>query len=154
MMDPVTMTLAANAIAVVSPLVMKGAEKLAEELGGFVAEKIKGVFNSLQARFSKNKEAADTLQRFEQNPDRSNAAAVKDFLQEELENDKDFATQLQTLLKDVKKAKPDIEVYIKNTSSKIIRGFDLGVVEGGKFKAEIEGVQGDEVVGFKADRVG
>lgn len=42
---------------VVTPPVMKGAEKIAEELGGYAAEKIKGVLNSLKSRFSKNKEA-------------------------------------------------------------------------------------------------
>ena len=149
------MTLAANAVAVVSPLIMKGAEKLAEELGGFAAEKIKGVFNSLEKRFSKNKEEEESLQRFKEKPDRGNAALVKDLLQEELENDKNFQAELQALLKEVKQASPDIEVYIKNTTGKIVRGYDLGVVEGGKFKVGIEGVHGDEeVVGFKADRVG
>jgi hypothetical protein len=149
------MTLAANAVAVVSPLIMKGAEKLAEELGGFAAEKIKGILNSLEKRFSKNKEEEESLQRFKEKPDRGNAALVKDLLQEELENDKNFQAELQGLLKEVKQASPDIEVYIKNTTGKIVRGYDLGVVESGKFKVNIEGVHGDEeVVGFKAERVG
>jgi paraquat-inducible protein B len=155
MIDPITMTLAANAVAVVTPLVMKGAEKIAEELGGYAAEKIKGVLSSLKSRFSKNKEAEESLQRFEEKPDRSTAAAVKDYLQEELANDKQFSAELQKLLQDVKKSKPDMEVYIKNVSSKIVTGFDLGTVESGKFKADIQDVHGaDEVVGFKADRVG
>jgi lipopolysaccharide biosynthesis regulator YciM len=154
MIDPITMTLAANAVAVVTPLVMKGAEKIAEELGGYAAEKIKGVLNSLKSRFSKNKEAEESLQRFEEKPDRSTAAVVKDYLQE-LKSDKEFAAELQKLLQDVKKSKPEIEVYIKNVSSKIVTGFDLGTVEGGKFKADIQDVRdADEVVGFKADRVG
>ena len=148
------MTLAATAVAVVSPLIIKGAEKLAEEIGGFAAEKIKGVFNRLEARFSKNKEEEESLQRFKEKPDRGNAVLVKDFLQEELENDKNFKAELQGLLKDVKQASPDIEVYIKNTTGKIIRGYDLGVVESGKFKADIEGAQGEEIIGFKADSVG
>ena len=149
------MTLAANAIAVVSPLIMKGAEKLAEELGAFAAEKIKGVLSTLQSKLSKNKEAQESLQRFEKTPDRSNAAAVKDYLVEELEKDNQFATNLQTVLKEVKQAKPDIEVYIKNSSGKIVKGFDLGTVEHGKFRAEIEGVKADdELVGFHADHVG
>jgi hypothetical protein len=155
MIDPITMTLAANAVAVVTPLVMKGAEKIAEELGGYAAEKIKGVLNSLKSRFSKNKEAEESLQRFEEKPDRSTAAGVKDYLQEELKSDKEFATELKKLLEDVKKSKPEIEVYIKNVSSKIVTGFDLGTVEGGKFKADIQDVHdANEVVGFKADRVG
>jgi len=155
MIDPITATLAANAVAVVTPLVMKGAEKIAEELGGYAADKIKGVLNSLKSRFSKNKEAEESLQRFEEKLDRSSTAVVKDYLQEELANDKQFAAELQKLLQDVKKSKPDIEVYIKNVSGKIVTGFDLGVVEGGKFKADIQDVHGaDEVVGFKADRIG
>ena len=155
MIDPITMTLAANAVAVVTPLVMKGAERIAEELGGYAADKIKGVLNSLKSRFSKNKEAEESLQRFEEKPDRNNAVVVKDYLQEELEKDKEFATELQNLLADVKKSKPDIEVYIKNVSSKVVRGFDLGTVETGKFKADIQDVHGaDEVIGYKAEHVG
>jgi hypothetical protein len=155
LIDPLTMTLAANAVAVVTPLVMKGAEKIAEELGSYAADKIKGVLNSLKSRFSKSKEAEESLHHFEEKPDRNSAAVVKDYLQEELKSDKEFATELQRLLADVKKSKPEIEVYIKNVSSKIVTGFDLGVVEGGKFKTDIQDVHdADEVVGFKADRVG
>jgi hypothetical protein len=154
-MDPLTMTLATNAVAVVTPLVMKGAEKIAEELGSYAAKKIKGVLNSLKSRFSKNKEAEESLQRFEEKLDRSSAAVVNDYLQEELEADKQFATELQRLLQDVKKSKPDIELYIKNVSSKVVRGFDLGTVEAGEFKADMQDVRdADEVVGFKANHVG
>lgn len=141
-------------IGAIPGLVMKGAEKIAEELGGYAAEKIKGVLSNLETRFSKNKEEAESLQRFVEKPDRSNAAVVKDYLQEELENDKEFAAELGRLLKDVKQAKPDIEVYIKNTTGKIITGIDLEIVEGGEFKTYMEGVQGDNVTGFKAKRVG
>jgi hypothetical protein len=133
--------------------VQKGAEKIVEALGGYAAEKIKGILSTLRARFSKNKEQAQSLQCFEENPNRGNAAIVKDYLQEELENDKTFAAELGRLLKDIKQTKPDIEVYIKNTTGKIVTGIDLEIVEGGEFKAYIEGVHGDNITGFKAKRV-
>lgn len=153
-MDPITMTLAANAVAVVTPLVMKGAEKIAEELGVYAAEKIKGVLSNITTKFSKNKEETESLQQFVEKPDRGNAAILKDYLQEELENDKGFATELGRLLKEVKQAKPDIEVYIKNTIGKIITGVDLEIVESGEFKVYMEGIQGDNITGFKAKQVG
>jgi hypothetical protein len=152
-MDPITMTLAANAVAIISPLIMKGAEKIAEELGGYAAERIKGVLDSLRTKFSKNREESESLRHFEEKPDRVNAAVVKDYLQKELENDKEYAVELGRLFKDIKQAKPDIEVYIKNATGKIITGIDLELVEGGEFKAYMEGIEGDNITGFKAKRV-
>jgi hypothetical protein len=79
-------------------------------------DKLKGLLNRIRVKFSGDDEAVDALRNFEKKPDRY-ASTVQDILKERLDKDKDFAKELDGLVKGV-----DLNIIIKMTGGKEVTG--------------------------------
>lgn len=152
-MDPIIATLAANAVAVLIPYVKKGAEEFASEVGNAAAEKVKILLNTLKTRLSGDKEAAGNLERFEEKPERYKSA-LKDNLLEKLDEDKNLAAELEKLLKEIKDASPNIDVYIKMTEGEDVTGIRGKEMKKGKAKVSMEIEKGKNVTGVDIEQIG
>ncbi|NOR47142.1 MAG: hypothetical protein GQ533_03725 [Methanosarcinaceae archaeon] len=152
-MDPFIATLAANAVAVLIPYVKKGAEEVASEVGKAAAEKIKILLNTLEARFSEDKEATDNLERFEEKPERYKSA-LEDILLEKLDQDKNLVAELKKLLKEIKDASLNIDVYIKMTEGEDVTGIRGKGMKKGNAKVSMEIEKGKKVTGVDVEQIG
>src|SRR5262249_34055116 len=123
-MDPFTMTLADQAVAALVPLLKKGTEALASELGTKLGvsvatatvAKLKGLLNRIKAKFSGDDEAADALRNFENRPDRY-ASTLQDILKEKLDKDRNFSKELDGLVKGV-----NLDIIIKMNQGEDVTG--------------------------------
>ncbi len=96
-MDPAIVDLTARVMGVLLPLVSKSAEEVASKVGDAAFEKMKALLATLKQKWSADKEATDSLIRFEEKPDRYQTV-IEDILQEKLAQDHDLAYQLTVML--------------------------------------------------------
>jgi hypothetical protein len=161
-MDPLTMTLATSAVAILTPFLKKGAEKFAEEFGGeagkkvgeLVVDKTKKPFSKLKEKLSGNEEADMNLKLFERNPDNYTENFEK-VLARELDNDKNFAQEVDRLVNEIKETSPSIVTIIEKAKAKNITGTRIKEMTAGNSRTEIKDSQADEsIVGTEVDRLG
>ena len=82
-MEAIIIGLAGQAIELLTPYLKKGFDKFSEEVGKAAAEKVKGLFSKIKEKFSKDPVSADTVSRYEKEPEKY-ATYVKDVLKEKL----------------------------------------------------------------------
>lgn len=152
-MDSVIATLAANTVAILVPYVKKGAEEFASEVGKAAAERVKGLLNTLKVRLSGDKESIENLEHFEEKPERYKST-LEDILQEKLNQDKDIATELERLLKEIRETSPSLDVYIKMTEGEDVTGMKAKEMKKGKAKVGIEMERGKKVTGAEIESFG
>jgi hypothetical protein len=90
-------TLAATAIAILSPYLAAGAKKAAEVAGAAVAEQAGKLLSKTRGWFAGDAEAERTLQSYESRPDRY-ASAVQDILLDKLKINPSMAGELQQIV--------------------------------------------------------
>src|SRR5437868_12441654 len=117
-MDPAIVDIATKVVAVLLPLVSKGAEEFASKIGDAAYEKAKGILSTLKQRWSVDTEATEGLVRFEQKPERYQTV-LEDILQEKLSEDHDLAEQLSRLLQEIG---PTLEIIQQMEEGKDIIG--------------------------------
>jgi hypothetical protein len=66
-MEAIAVGLAAKAVEILTPYVKKGFDKLSEDVGKAGAEKVKGLLDTIKARFSGDKVASENLVQYEKN---------------------------------------------------------------------------------------
>ena len=117
-MEP--MTIAASALAILTPYVAKGAEEFIKAFGKDAYEKTKGLYSTLKAKWSGDEEAMGTLENYEEKPERYEPV-LKSILEEKLGSDADLRAELSQQVKEVAPYfAPHIKVF-----QKVIRGEDL-----------------------------
>jgi hypothetical protein len=99
-MDPIAINLASGVMGVLVPLVKRGEQEFISSAGKDAYEKSKVVLETLEQKWSEDREAAEILEFFEHRPDRYKSA-VEDILKEKLAGDKALVQELQTILNDV-----------------------------------------------------
>lgn len=149
-MDPISTTLAVNAVAVLAPYVKKGAETFASEIGKSAAEKAKSLLNTLRTRFSGDKYAEGSLERFEKDPDKYKSS-LEDALKEKLDEDKNLVAELDKLLKDMG---PNLEVILKIKEAEKTIGLEAQEMSEGKAKVIVEIDKGKDITGMKFGHIG
>jgi hypothetical protein len=155
-MDPFTMTLAGQAVAALTPLLKKGAEALVNELGTKLGDnvatatvdKLKGLLNRIRVKFSGDDEAVDALRNFEKKPDRY-ASTVQDILKERLDKDKDFAKELDGLVKGV-----NLNIIIKMTEGKEVTGLKSKEMKSGTANVNMDIGKGEKITGAEFESIG
>jgi hypothetical protein len=152
-MDPAT--IAAGAMAVLRPLLSKGVEVFADEVGEIVGAKARSLWDSLKARWAGAAVREDMLTRFEAKPD-VYGAAVHDLLVEALGQDEDLAKDLARVLAEIKKAGPDLRIAIDiQTAEDEVVGLEAQELNSGTVATTIEIDQArGKVTGNKIDRIG
>jgi DNA helicase HerA-like ATPase len=98
-MDPAVIDLTTKVMVVLLPFVSKGAEEFASKVGDATYEKAKTLLTTLKHKWSGDKEATETLEHFEQKPERYKGV-LEDILKEKLSEDKDLAVTVARLLQE------------------------------------------------------
>jgi vacuolar-type H+-ATPase subunit I/STV1 len=149
-MELIITTLAANAIAVLTPYVKSGAEKFASEIGKDAAEKAKNLLNTLKTRFSGDKIAEWNLDHFEKEPDKYKST-LEDVLKEKLDKDKSLVDELNKLLKDMG---PTLKVVQKMKEAEEVTGLEAQEMSEGTAEVAQEFDQGKKITGMKFGSIG
>jgi hypothetical protein len=69
-MDPAILNLAASIMTVLMPYATMGAQEFVKSVGKDAYEKAKSLLGTLKARWARDREATETLARFEEKPER------------------------------------------------------------------------------------
>ena len=150
-MDPAAIaTLTGSVLAVITPYVSKGAEEFAKLAGAAAFEKTKALFAAIKHRLSPDKEAADTLGRFEEKPQRYEPV-LRDILAERLAKDPEFAAELERYVKEIG---PVMEIVQRQKEAEGIVGFQGSEVSGGSVRVVQEMDKAKNVIGAKVDKFG
>jgi hypothetical protein len=151
-MDPITITaLTTNVMAVLLPLISKGAEAFASEVGKGAYEKAKAMLTILKERWSEDNEAVDNLTRFEANPKRYEPV-LSDILQEKLSTDQDLAARLSQLLQEMDVA--SLEIIQRIDKAEGVTGLDAEEMTGGSAKVMQEIKDAKNTIGAKIKKLG
>ena len=149
-MDPVIGNLAASVITVLTPYVAMGAGEFAKEAGKSGYEKAKALLSTLKARWVGDKEAAETLARFEEKPGRYQPA-LEDLLKEKLAQDQGLAAELATLLDEMG---PSLEVIQQMEEGRKVTGLEADEMSGGRARVRQDIGRGEDVTGARIHRIG
>src|SRR5215212_2239628 len=148
--DPVTVSLAANVVAVLAPYAAVGAQEFARNVGKEAYEKAKGMLAALRAKWAGDEEATDALTRFEEKPERY-APVLEDVLKEKLAEDKELAAVLSTLLNEMG---PSLEVVQKMEEGRRVMGLEAEEMTGGRATVDQDIGRGEDVTGARIRRIG
>lgn len=91
------MELITGVLALVAPYLAKGAEAFAVEAGKAALEKAKALLAKVRDHWEGDKQATQTLQRFERDP-KANRAEFEETLQTSISKDEQFANDLKDML--------------------------------------------------------
>jgi len=149
-MDPATLALAMNVMNVLLPYVSKGAEEFASKVGEAAYEKTKALLSTLKEKWKGDKEASETLTRFEEKPERYQTV-LTDILQEKLSQDKELASQVSRLLQEMG---PALQVLQKMEEGKGVTGLKAKEVHHGTANVSQEIKKGENVTGAELDTIG
>ena len=146
-------SLAPAVISVLTPLVTKGAKALADSAGKIAAEKAESIMGALKKRWAGDGEAAGTLKRFEDNPQRYEPM-LEDILNEKLAGDKDLASQLSALLEEMGDSLTIVQDLGKVSGEATgLEAGDLGRGRKVRVEQSADEVSG-KITGAKIDRIG
>jgi hypothetical protein len=126
-MDPLTISLASGIMGVLMPYVKKGSEEFIRTAGKDAYEKSKAILETLKRGCSGDKEATETLEHFEEKPERYKPA-VEDILRDKLAQDKGLAEELQKMLKEMG---PDLEIIQKMKIGENVTGLEADEITKG-----------------------
>ena len=134
-METIALGLAAKVVEILSPYVKKGFDKFSEDVGKAGAEKVKGLLDTIKARFSGDKVASKNLAEYEKKPE-IYQPVIQETLKEKMLKDKDMAAELEGLVKELG---PTLELIQK---IKILEGeatvLESDEMKSGKLKATQE----------------
>jgi hypothetical protein len=147
-MDPIT--LATTVIGIISPFVAKGAQEFVSKVGEEAFEKTKQLFSYLKSKWTGNDEAASTLNNFEKKPERYEAV-LKSILEEQINNDTDFANELSRKVNDLK---PYLEIIQKMKKGEDVVGVQAEEMRSGTVKVTQEIEEGKNVKGTDIKIIG
>jgi hypothetical protein len=148
--DPVTVSLAANVVAVLAPYAAVGAQEFARNVGKEAYEKAKGMLATLRAKWAGDEEATDALTRFEEKPERY-APVLEDVLKEKLAEDKELAMVLSTLLSEMG---PSLEVVQRMEEGRRVTGLQAEEMAEGRARVRQDIGTGEDVTGARIRRIG
>jgi hypothetical protein len=147
MAESLGMTIAASVIAILTPFLKKGAEKFAEEIGKsieesggeagkrvgeIVVDKTKMLFDKLKDKISGNEEATMNLRLLEKDPENeAYAQSFQKVLAKELDNDKNFAQDVEKQIKEIKQSNPQVKAIIEKAEAENLTAIRAKSISGG-----------------------
>jgi hypothetical protein len=147
-MDPAT--IATGVLTILTPYLLKGAKEFTNVVGEAAYQKATSLFQDLKRRWTGDKEAATTLELFEQKPSR-HAEAVKEILVEKLNADSEMAHDYSKRLEDLG---PILDIVQKMTVGKNVVGLEARELRKGQVSVTQEIENADGVTGIKLDSIG
>jgi hypothetical protein len=148
--EPAIANLAVGVMTVLMPYVATGAQEFAKSAGKSAYEKAKCLLATLKARWAADKEATETLARFEEKPQRYQPV-LEDILQEKLSQDEELAAELATLLNEMG---PTLEVIQQMEEGRRVTGLETDQMSGGRARVRQDIQKGEDVTGARISRIG
>jgi hypothetical protein len=165
------MTIAASAVAILTPFLKKGAERFAEEIGKsieesggeagkrvgeIVVDKTKKLFDKLKQKLSGNEEATMNLRLLEKDPENeAYAQSFQKVLAKELDKDKSFAEELDKQIKEIKQSNPQVKAIVERAEAETMTAIRAKSISGGsnveaqirdsKATKDMKGIDVDEI---------
>ncbi|GHO98506.1 hypothetical protein KSF_085540 [Reticulibacter mediterranei] len=149
-MDPTIVDLVAKIMTILLPFVSKGTEEFALKVGDAAYEKAKTILEILKQKWTKDKEATESLIHFEEKPGRYQIV-VEDILQEKLAKDHDLAEQIARLLREMG---PILEITQQMEEGKDVIGLRAREMRSGRIKVTQDIAKAERVTGAKLDLLG
>ena len=149
-MDPAIIDISTKVMAVLLPFVAKGAEEFASKVGDAAYEKAKTLLTVLKQKWSGDKEATESLVRFEEKPERYKMV-LEDILQEKLAADHDLAAQVARLLHEMG---PTLEIIQQMEEGKDILGLKAKELRSGSYRVAQDITKGEGITGVELDTGG
>jgi hypothetical protein len=149
-MDPAILSLAASVMSVLMPWATVGAQAFVKSAGSDVYQKVKSVVGTLRARWSGDAEATETLNRFEEKPERYQPV-LEDILKEKLSQDVELAEELATLLNEMG---PSLEIIQQMEEGRRVTGLEAEEMTEGKARVRQDIQRGEDVTGARIRRIG
>jgi hypothetical protein len=101
MVEPIS--LAATAVVLLSPYLIKAGEAFAEKAGDALADRTGALYRAIKSKFANDSYADQTLRRLEEAPDsKGRQTALEHLLTEKMEEDVTFADQVRQLIEEAK----------------------------------------------------
>jgi hypothetical protein len=147
-MDPAT--LAASALAILTPYVTKAGKDLLDTAGQVAYDHAKKLLNTLKTRWSTDAVASDTLSRFEKKPE-VYAAPLQEIVQERLQSDKQLHDEVAQTVKEVG---PKLEVFLKLTRGENITAAEIENFTSGEARANVEAAELKDSILTKVKNMG
>lgn len=98
-------TIAASAIAILTPYLTEAGKGFASKAGEKLAQKAGEIYHLIKQKFESDKDAEQTLAQAEVRPEsKPRQSALQEILLEKLQTDLDFATTLKTLVEEAQAA--------------------------------------------------
>ena len=149
-MDSIVVDLAARVVAVLLPLVSKGAEEFATKVGETTYAKAKTLLATLKHKWSQDKEASESLAHFEEKPERYKGV-IEDILQEKLSQDNDLVAYISHLFQEMG---PALEIIQKMDEGRDITGLKAEQMRRGTAKVTQDIKHGEKVTGAEFEKLG
>lgn len=149
-MDISIVDLTTKVMSVLLPFVSKGAEAFASKVGDAAYEKAQMLLTTIRQKWSEDKEATESLVRFEEKPDRYKTV-LEDILQEKLAEDKDLTSQVARLLQEMG---PMLEIVQQMEEGKDIIGLRAKEMRSGRARISQEINKAEGVTGAEFDTLG
>jgi hypothetical protein len=142
--------LAATAISLVAPYLVKGAEEFAKQTGQQAAIAVASVVERLQKWWSGKPVAAAAAENLPDDPEQ-NSKFLGEVLARDLADDPEFAAELRTLVDEVA---PSIEIIQRIEIAKGVTGADVDDLVKGTVRVEQHVSEAENVIGFRGRSVG
>jgi hypothetical protein len=108
------------------------------------------VLGTLKTRWAGDEEATETLDRFEERPERYQPV-LEDILREKLAQDEELAAELATLLDEMG---PSLEVVQKMEEGRRVTGLEAEEMSEGRARVSQDIQSGEDVTGARIRRIG
>ena len=149
-MNPAIIDLTTKVVAVLLPFMSKGAEEFASKVGDAAYEKAEAFLSTLKQRWSGDKEATESLSRFEKKPERYRVV-LEDILQEKLAEDHNLAVQVARLLQEMG---PSLEIIQHMEEGTDIIGLRAKEMRSGRASITQDIIKAERVTGAEFDTLG
>ena len=127
-----------------------GSQEFVRGVGKAAFEKAKNLLAALKTKWTEDQEAKGVLEDFEEDPQR-HRLALENCLQATLSQDSDFATQLDTFVREMG---PTIAILQRMGSGTRVSGLIADEITSGEVTVAQEIEQADNVTGAKIKRIG
>jgi hypothetical protein len=149
-MEQTLASVAASALSVLTPYLVKGADEFARAAGEAALDKAKGILGVLKAKWAGDDYAAGTLARYEAQPERYRPA-VEDVLTEQLAKDQELAAAIRKQLAEIG---PTLQIIQKLDRGENVTGLEADELASGRVSVTQEIKEAKDVRGATIKRIG
>ncbi len=150
MIEPTILSIASGVTAILVPFLTKGAQEFVRVAGEAAYEKTKSLLQELKAKWVGDKQASETLARFEEKPE-AHQAEMEQTLAKKMTEDKALEQDMDRRLKDLG---PVVVVFQKMKDAEDVTGAEVDDMTAGRLGVNQDIDKAKKVTGVKIKRMG